>query len=101
MPRNIDDAKALNECLEQLRSGAGDQVAALHEIGGGLRATRGLGDEPHWLEALAREIGAARSPRKSPVFDEIPSPWASPVHDPATRAARGIVDAERSDQRIR
>jgi hypothetical protein len=89
MPRTSDDAKALNERLEQLRSGTGDLVAALHEIGGVLRATRGLGDEPHWLEALAREISAARSPRRSPVFDEVPSPWTPPVHDPAM----GIVNA--------
>jgi hypothetical protein len=93
MPRISDDAMALNECLEQLRSGAGDLVAALHQIGGVLRATRGLGDEPHWLEALAREIGPARGPRKSPLFDEVSSPWASPVHDDANQPAMRIVNA--------
>jgi hypothetical protein len=89
MLRAIDEAKALNEGLERLRSGAYDLVAALHEIGGVLNATGGPDAEPHWLEALAREISAARSPRRSPVFDEVPSPWAPPVHDPAM----GIVNA--------
>jgi hypothetical protein len=81
MPRTIDEAKALNEGLEQLRSGACDLVAALQEIGGVLRATGGIDDEPHWLEALAREIDATRRPRGDPVFDEVPSPWAPPMHD--------------------
>jgi hypothetical protein len=58
-----------------LRSGACDLVAALQEIGGVLRATRGPDDEPHWLESLAREIGETRSPRKS--TPPPTPPWAS------------------------
>ena len=94
MPRTSDDAKALNEGLEQLRQRGlrpgrrtqRDRRRPAATPGGPTTSRTG---SRRWPARSAQ----ARSPRVAPVYDEVPSPWASPGHDDATLAARGLVNA--------
>jgi hypothetical protein len=70
MPRDIDEAKAMNEDLGRMRRGARALVAELNAIAVALRTKEGADDESHRLDEMAREIVGHRPPRDDPGPDK-------------------------------
>ncbi len=62
MPRALDQAKALNEDLDRMRRGSSVISFELKKIARALLAAEVPDVEPHWLDAMAREISLGSGP---------------------------------------